>query len=80
MPTSAVMIVAVKADTWADVFDGKFEHMEGYAWSPNKSHRVENSDVKITALEGVVGLETVMAPRPTQENSVPDFLEITIRR
>ena len=57
LPTSAIMVVAVKADTWEEVFNGNPEHIEGFAWSPNDSHVIDGADVPISTLEGIAGVQ-----------------------
>ena len=61
LPTAAVMIVALKADSWREVFEGGAQSVEAFAWSPNSSHRIEGGDVPIAhheSLEGLGGLES----------------------
>ncbi|MEO0335187.1 MAG: hypothetical protein AAF202_02265 [Pseudomonadota bacterium] len=67
LPTAAVMIVAMKAGSWEQVFSGGAEQVEAYAWSPNKSHEIIGSAAPVSMLESagpelesVGGLESGM--------------------
>lgn len=53
LPTAAVMIVALKAETWGQVFEGRSQQIEAYAWSPNKSHRVKEEQIPVASLESL---------------------------
>ncbi|NCN28360.1 hypothetical protein GW915_12395 [bacterium] len=79
LPTAAVMFVVVKADNWKQVFEGKSEQVEAYAWSPNKSHQIEGGNTPVASLESLgglesaVGLESISVPSLNQEATNQGF-------
>jgi len=75
LPTAAVMIVALKADTWTQVFNGDSDQIEAYAWSPNKSHQASGGDVPVASLESTVGLEKINVAVPDNQG-----FELTVIR
>jgi len=84
LPTAAVMIVAVKAESWDQVFRGDFEAIEGYAWSPNKSHSTGDPQVPVANLEiaggGLETTEGILESFPAPKEPVDDsgFTEIEL--
>ncbi len=47
LPTASVMFVALKAESWAQVFNGEAEKTEAFVWSPNGSHEVVGASVPV---------------------------------
>lgn len=46
LPTSSVLIVTIKADSWSQVFNEKGTDIESFGWSPNQTLRVEGAKIQ----------------------------------